>query len=249
MITIIALSNIAVGIFIGISGIAGFLLPILYTGAFGLILADSMTMSFAAFLVSGIIGSYFYYKSGDIDMPIALKMGAGSLVGSLLGVFLNNFVPVMIAKCALYVMVLLSGASLILRKNKESSMQVQSPLIKSNIFLFSIGLFIALISSFTGAGGPILSVPLLTNLGISIRKSVGISLFTSIFIALSAFIGYQQYTTLPNISTLVIICMVTHGIGVMFGASISEKINPKLLKNFIALVSVFFSVFMLYKVF
>ncbi len=249
MITIIAISNLIVGAFIGISGIAGFLLPILYTGAFGLMVADSMTMSFAAFLVSGIIGAYFYFRSGDIDIPISLKMGAGSLVGSLLGVFFNSLVPVLLAKCALYIMVLLSGASLILRKQKNSSIQTRSPLIDSSLFLFSIGLFIALISSFTGAGGPILSVPLLTNLGISIRKSVGISLFTSIFIALSAFIGYQQYTTLPNISTLIILCMVTHGLGVMFGAAISEKINPKLLKNFIAFVSVFFSVFMLYKVF
>jgi hypothetical protein len=248
MITIIALSNIAVGIFIGISGIAGFLLPILYTGAFGLMISDSMTMSFAAFLVSGIIGAYFYYKSGDIDISISLKMGAGSLAGAILGVLLNSLVPVLLAKCALYIMVLLSGASLILKKNREHKEDVHSPLIKSNLFLFSIGLFIALISSFTGAGGPILSVPLLTNLGISIRKAVGISLFTSIFIALAAFIGYQQYATLPNINNLVIICMVTHGIGVMFGASISNKINPSLLKNSIALVSVFFSVFMLYKV-
>lgn len=246
MYIIIALANLIIGIFIGMSGIAGFLLPILYTGILGFMISDSMTMSFSAFFISGIIGSYFYHKSGDIDMPIALKMGAGSILGALLGVLINNMVPVILAKSALYIMVFLSGLSLFIKKRNKTECESISPLMNNSIFLIFIGFAIALISSFTGAGGPILTVPLLTTLGVNVRKSVGISLFSSIFIALFAFLGYQRYATLSNINMLIVLCMVFHGFGVMYGAKISERINPSLLKNFVAVVSVLFSCFMLY---
>lgn len=247
MLVIIGLANLLIGIFIGVSGIAGFLLPIMYTAVLGFMITDSMTMSFGAFLVSGVIGSYYYYKSGDIDMSIAYKMGIGSILGALLGVFINNLVPVSLAKMALYIMVLLSGLSLYLKKRNNTEEDAISPLMSNNIFLVVMGFLIALISSFTGAGGPILTVPLLTTLGINVRKSVGISLFNSIFIAFAAFMGYQRLATLPDIKTLVLICMVFHGFGVMFGAKISEKINPNILKGFVSAISVVFSCFMLYK--
>ncbi|GAA0180358.1 hypothetical protein SH2C18_30650 [Clostridium sediminicola] len=242
----IFIANIIIGLLIGISGIAGFLLPMFYTGVYGIMVADSMAMSFSAFFVSGVIGAYSYRKSGDIDMPIALKMGIGSIVGALLGVWCNNMVPVILAKRFLFLMVFLSGLSLFKNRTDKSGEQIVSPLIGNNAFLVITGAMIALISSFTGAGGPIITVPLLITLGINVRKAVGISLFNSIFIALPAFIGYQSNATLPNINILLVLCMVSHGIGVTFGAKISGKIDHKLLKKFVAVVSVVVSCYMFY---
>ncbi|MCY6371473.1 sulfite exporter TauE/SafE family protein [Clostridium ganghwense] len=242
----IALANIIIGVLIGISGIAGFLLPMFYTGVYGFMVADSMAMSFAAFFVSGIIGAYAYHKSGDIDMSIALKMGIGSIVGALLGVWCNNMVSVVLAKRALFIMVFLSGLLLFKNRPGESEDEAVSSLMSNSTFLVVAGVIIALISSFTGAGGPVLTVPLLIALGINVRKSVGISLFNSIFIAFPAFLGYSSNATVPNISMLIALCMFSHGIGVMFGAKISTKINHKVLKMFVAVVSVLVSCYMFY---
>ena len=42
-------------------------------------------ISFAAFLISGILGSVNYYKSGNLDLKTAGVLSAGSFVGALAG--------------------------------------------------------------------------------------------------------------------------------------------------------------------
>ena len=78
---IIAAANMAVGGCIGICGIAGFLLPLLYTGGLGFDVTYALALSFLAFLVSGIIGSFNYYKAGNLEVRMSLKLGIGSLIG------------------------------------------------------------------------------------------------------------------------------------------------------------------------
>ena len=89
---IIAAANMAVGGCIGICGIAGFLLPMLYTGGLGFDVTYALALSFLAFLVSGIIGSFNYYKAGNLDVKMSLKLGIGSLIGAIAGVFLQSMI-------------------------------------------------------------------------------------------------------------------------------------------------------------
>ena len=51
---IIILANLLVGGMIGLTGIAGFLLPMLYSGFMGMPAAQGMALSFFAFLISGV---------------------------------------------------------------------------------------------------------------------------------------------------------------------------------------------------
>ena len=51
------LLNIIVGACVGLTGIAGFLLPMFYTGFLNMPSTEALALSFSAFLVSGIIGS------------------------------------------------------------------------------------------------------------------------------------------------------------------------------------------------
>jgi len=50
-------------------------------------------ISFAAFLISGILGSVNYYKSGNLDLKTAGVLSAGSFVGALAGVKINLLIP------------------------------------------------------------------------------------------------------------------------------------------------------------
>ena len=105
---IIAAANMAVGGCIGICGIAGFLLPMLYTGGLGFDVTYALALSFLAFLVSGIIGSFNYYKAGNLDVKMSLKLGIGSLIGAIAGVFLQSMIEKSTAKTILYLVVLFS---------------------------------------------------------------------------------------------------------------------------------------------
>ena len=58
----------AVGLLIGWCGVAGFLLPILFVSACGLSVAESLFFSFLCFAVSGAIGSFNYYRRGELPV-------------------------------------------------------------------------------------------------------------------------------------------------------------------------------------
>ncbi len=249
MYILIIIANILVGISIGISGIAGFLLPMFYTGVLFLATPESMAMSFSAFAISGIIGAYSYNKTKDIDFKFCSNLAVGAIIGSIIGVWFNGAIPVIIAKRVLYAMVFVSGFSIMIPKKdgKENQLSIK---IKTNpLLIILLGMFIATISSFTGAGGPVLSVPLLSLLGFSVRQAVGMSLFNSIFIAVPAIAGYYNNTTDSNIIILIAVAVTAHAIGIMFGAKISDKINQNILKIIIATISISVSIYMIYTTF
>ena len=50
---IVMAANLGVGAFVGLTGVAGFLLPIVYTGPLGMGVTEGLALSFAAFIVSG----------------------------------------------------------------------------------------------------------------------------------------------------------------------------------------------------
>ena len=82
---LILLLNLLVGACIGLTGIAGFLLPMFYTGFLGMPAGESLALSFSAFLISGALGSVTYYRQGNLDLKPAVILSAGSLPGALAG--------------------------------------------------------------------------------------------------------------------------------------------------------------------
>ena len=79
--------------------------------------------------------------------------------------------------------------------------------------------------SLSGAGGPVLVMPLLVVLGIGIRTAVGVALFNSVFIGIPACIGYMMQCSITDILPVMGAALVFHGIGVVFGSRNAVKIN------------------------
>lgn len=263
---IIAAANMAVGVCIGICGIAGFLLPMLYTGGLGFDVTYALALSFLAFLVSGIIGSFNYYKAGNLEVRMSLKLGIGSLIGAIAGVFLQSMIEKSTAKTILYLVVLFSGASILVRmwnekrkadsvsakkvisdgKNSASSNPSHPKSIADHMgFLIFLGITTGAICSLSGAGGPVLVMPLLVACGVSARIAVGVALFDSVFIAIPACIGYLSRITWTEILGLLVLIVLTHGIGVWLGSRFAGKVPVQGLKIFVAVFSVCIAIYML----
>ena len=263
---IIAATNMAVGGCIGICGIAGFLLPMLYTGGLGFDVTYALALSFLAFLVSGIIGSFNYYKAGNLNVRMSLKLGIGSLIGAIAGVFLQSMIEKSTAKTILYLVVLFSGASILVRmwnekrkadsvsakkvisdgKNSASSNPSHPKSIADHMgFLIFLGITTGAICSLSGAGGPVLVMPLLVACGVSARIAVGVALFDSVFIAIPACIGYLSRITWTEIMGLLVLIVLTHGIGVWLGSRFAGKVPVQGLKIFVAVFSVCIAIYML----
>ena len=234
VLAVIGLANGVIGACIGICGIAGFLLPMLYTGALGYDVDRALAYSFLAFLVSGCIGSFYYHKQGNLDVSMSVKLGAGSLIGAVLGVFLQSFIAKDTVKVILYVVVLFSGLSILLRmwKEKKSAEETldakqagggteiiikQKKLTDSMVFLVALGVITGAICSLSGAGGPVLVMPLLVVFGVSARAAVGVALFDSVFIAVPACAGYLSRIDWKAAFGVLALIVATHGVGVWDG--------------------------------
>lgn len=236
---IVALANIFVGGMIGIAGVAGFLLPILYNGFLGLPLSDSLALSFLAFLASGSLGAWRYHRSGRLNIALAQPLCLGSLAGALAGVALSQLIPKNGARLLLYGVVLVSGLSVLLKKESAAGVRErpEAAYTRKSLMLL-VGLTTAAVCSLTGAGGPILVVPILTLLGMSASQAVAVALMDSLAIALPATIGYLPAVTRPDFVLLAAVTVVFHGAGTLVGAKLSETVDAKFLRFFVGVLAV-----------
>lgn len=279
----IGIANGFVGFLIGICGIAGFLLPIAYTGALGYSVDEALAFSFLAFLFSAGFGSLNYWRAGNLDIPMSVKLGIGSFAGAITGVYLQAAIPKDTAKLILYLVVLFSGLSILYRVWKERKCAEQAdcageqdapaggqddpagrqvPLAggpvghdgrqdirvtgQTNWLLLPLlGLVTGAVCSLSGAGGPVLVMPLLILLGVPTRVAVGVALFDSLFIAVPACLGYLARIDVFGQLPLLLFIVITHGIGVLIGSQLSGKIPANTLKTFVAVFSVGISIYML----
>lgn len=243
---IVMAANLVVGAFVGLTGVAGFLLPIVYTGPLGMGVTEGLALSFAAFIVSGALGSVNYNKAGNLDVPFGIRLSLGSLAGAVLGVKLNLIIPESTVKIILYVVVLLSGISILLRKDKSQEAGNKGYIISEHLAATLIlGFATGAVCSLSGAGGPVLVMPLLVVLGIGIRTAVGVALFNSVFIGIPACIGYMMQCSITDILPVMGAALVFHGIGVVFGSRNAVKINQILLKKGIAVFSILIAIWKL----
>ena len=233
-IALILLLNLAVGACIGLTGIAGFLLPMFYTGFLGMPPAESLALSFSAFLISGILGAVTYYKAGNLAVRPAVVLSAGSLLGALAGVRINLLIP--------------EDVMQIRRGGKEGADAGTAVLSAGRMaFYFLLGIVTGAVCAASGAGGPVLVMPLLTLLGFPAHTAVGMSLFNSVFIALPAAAGYLWHASDNREMFLLLVPVLTaHGIGVTWGSRNAEKINQNLLKRIVAVGSIGIALFKLF---
>ena len=243
---IVMAANLVVGAFVGLTGVAGFLLPIVYTSPLGMGVTEGPALSFAAFIVSGALGSVNYNKAGNLDIPFGIRLSLGSLAGAVLGVKLNLIIPESTVKVILYVVVLLSGISILLRKDKSQEESGRAYVISDHLAATLIlGFVTGAVCSLSGAGGPVLVMPLLVVLGIGIRTAVGVALFNSVFIGIPACIGYMMQCSVKDLLPVMAAALVFHGIGVVYGSRNAVKINQILLKKGIAVFSILIAIWKL----
>ena len=193
-----------------------------------------------------------------MDLKFGVLVGIGSIAGAVLGVRLNFMIPLTTAKMFLYLVVLASGLSILVKKDKPeaassgdssatlpSGSPVYTGLLANKPFVLLFGFITGAICALSGAGGPILVMPILVTLGMPVRTAVGVSLFDSIFIALPACVGYLSNCPKEGLLVLCLISFVCQAIGVFFGAGQAGRINVRVLKKGVAVFSIAIAVYMI----
>lgn len=241
---IILIANLIIGVLLGLSSIGGFLLPLFYVGFLALPLTESLALSFFSFAIGGIVGTYTYWKTGHIQFKLAIILSVASIPGAFLGVKLNIMIPEDIAKIILYLFVFISGLAL-LHRNKNDGHEGIPKLFENKPFVLLLGLVISAICALTGAGGPIILVPLMTALGLNIRVAVGVCLFNSIFIALPSILGYFQHSDMDGMGSLLLASLIGQVFGIVAGTYLSNRVQLHALRLFIALFTLLTASYMI----
>lgn len=236
---LVAAANALVGACVGLTGIAGFLLPMFYAGFLGLAPVEGLALSFAAFVVSGTLGCPAYRRTGDLPLRASLGLLAGSFLGALAGTQIGLILPADVLTVILYLVVLGSGASVLLRMRAGEKDEDTPTSLPGTGGLFAVGAVTAVICAASGAGGPVLVVPVLMLMGVGPRMAVGMALLDSVAIAVPATVGYlfgggvsaQVWGLLP-------VALLAHGAGVLLGSFNAHRINAPLLKGIVAVGSI-----------
>ena len=239
---LVIIMNALVGACIGLTGIAGFLLPMFYTGFMWLSPIEALALSFAAFIVSGILGCPAYRKTGDLPLRASASLLAGSLIGAVAGTRVGLILPPAVLTVILYLVVLGSGASVLVRMRSDARRPgsadadgVRDFRQPSSLVLFAIGLITAVVCAASGAGGPVFVVPVLMPLGIPARQAVAMALLDSVAVGIPAAIGYFACGSIGSeVWGLLPAALIAHGAGVLVGAANAHRINAGLLKTIVA---------------
>ena len=241
-----ALGSCTVGLFIGWCGVAGFLLPILFVNACGLSVTESLLASFFCFAVSGAIGSLNYRRRGELPLRPALTLSAGSLAGGLLGAALGGLLEPATVKTVLYVVVLLSGAAIAVRELRPQKGR-EGQVFPKPLPLLVLGFATALLCALSGAGGPVLVMPLLVAMGVPAKMAVGTALLDSVSIALPAIAVYAARCRPLAILPVLLLAALGHAAGVFVGSVTAARVPQTLLKRGVAVFSICFALVMLLK--
>ena len=240
-----ALCCLVVGLLIGWSGVAGFLLPIWFVSFCGFTTTQGLAISFLCFAVSGAIGAWGYARRGEFDRRVGWLLSAGSLVGAVAGAMLNRLLPTDTVKMLLYLVVLLSGISILVRQLAAARGGEGEPKPLRSGLLAPMGLLTGLLCALSGAGGPVVVMPLLVALGVPAKQAVGVALFNSIFIAIPALTVHGTQGGFTGFLVTAAVSAAAHGVGVTLGSATSRLVSQELLKRGVAIFSICFSLYML----
>lgn len=144
--------------------------------------------------------------------------------------------------------VLLSGLAIAVRELRPQKGPDSGGSFPKPLPLLALGLVTALLCALSGAGGPVLVMPLLVAMGVPAKMAVGTALLDSVFIALPAIAVYgSRCPSLTALVPMLLSAVLGHAAGVFTGSVTAAYVPQSLLKRGVAAFSICFSLFMLLK--
>ena len=214
-----------VGCLIGTVGIGGILLIPVLMGLADLNPHQASATALFTFIFTGILGTALYQRKGSIDWRQTLVVCGGAIVFSYLGAAASSFVDGVILARIIAVLICFAGLYVFIPENAP----ITGPVGFRRNTLFSIGAAAGLGSGFSGAGGPLFSVPLMVIAGFSPLSAIGTSQVLQIFSAGAGTLANLRYGDIHW--PIVAVVTVAELVGVLFGAAIAHAVSGLLLKR------------------
>ena len=228
MLFLLALASFAIGVLISATGVGGVLLipALMFFGGLGT--HQAMATALFSFFFAGILATYIYQRYGSIDWRISLPVLVASFLSSFGGASLAHLATARQLNIVLATIIIASTLYSLLpkRNNTLASRLTQG---QNTALLFGIGLFTGFLCGMTGAGGGIISVPVMLIFGYATLPTIATSQVLQSIISMSGSAsnianGYVDFS---------VVWLVTASelVGIAVGVRIAHKVPQAVLKK------------------
>ena len=225
-----AFLGLLVGVFIGCVGIGGVLLVPGLVYLVGMDVQIAIATCMLSYLFSGVVGAVEYARRGSIRWSMALWLCVGAMPGAYLGAATVSVMSARWLEAIIAVLVLLSGAHALGQRTPDTFRDSQP----SGAILAIVGGITGFGSALSGTGGPLVLIPILIWMKLSLLAAVGLSQVIQLPIAALATIGNFQHGEVNVGASLAIAALLV--LGVVVGARIAHRLPAGLLKRIVACV-------------
>ncbi len=194
----------------------------------------------ATFVATGVLGTFIYFRSGELREPTALRisalLGATSIPGALLGAWLNSVLSARLFGFLLGLLVVIVGGVILHQewRGLRVRMVARADTAAGRAALLALGFGIGVAGGLLGVGGPVLAVPALVVLGAPLLLAVAVAQLQSVLLAAFATIGYLlQGAVLWPLALLIVVPQLA---GAVIGWGIAHRIDPGRLRLALGLV-------------
>lgn len=234
--TLLALGAIAlfVGAAVGATGIGGVLIiPALWLLA-DVPVREAMGTALAASAANGALAAALFARRGSIDWRMALPLSAGALVFAFAGGVLNAYLPGPFLVKLLGVLMAAGCAYAFARPG--SSIKPIPERAWNGVILFAVGLLSGLAAGVTGAGGPLVSVPLMTALAFPFLATVGASQVLQLVASAAGAAAFWRTGDLAY--PLLALIVPLQLLGIWAGVRLAHRLDVELARRAVAAIGI-----------
>ena len=215
-----------VGFLIGAVGVGGILLIPALVALAGLTPHQASATALFTFLFTGLLGTVLFQRRGSIDWRQAATVCAGAMIFSYLGAMASSVVEDASLMRVIAALIIFAGAYVFIPAKKELPVAKNAARFP---LLIAIGATAGFGSGFSGAGGPLFSVPLMMVSGFSPLLTIGTSQVLQIVSATSGSIANLRYGDIQW--SLVTWITIGELVGVVVGARLAHAMDSRTLKR------------------
>ena len=219
------------GLLIGAVGIGGVIMvpALAYIGGFSI--HTAIPAATIAYLISGAIGTFAYWRAGSVPWVMARPLLLASMPAALIGALVSRAAPVGVLEAAIGILTSASGLNTWLCSAPDAE---HPAALLSGQQLTLAGVVTGFASSLTGTGGPLVLVPILMWLECPVLTSVGMAQVIQLPIALLATAG-NIWT--GSVDLMLASCLAFGlAFGTWGGAMVAHAVARQTLRTMVAMV-------------
>ncbi len=234
--------SVIVGLLVGAVGIGGILLVPAMTYLLGFDVHTAVAAAMFSYFFAGIAGGYYFLSRRLIEWRTALALFVGAAPGGLAGALAAAHVPAQGLTLLIAALVAFAGIDALRKPSDRQERTTPLPVPA----LIAIGAVTGIGSSMSGAGGPLLMIPILVTLRVPALVAVGLGQTVQIPIGLLASAGNVANGNLDFlVGSILAVGLVA---GVSAGARLAHGVPQDRLRILLAWVLVAVAASMIWRV-